>query len=65
MATSNIFDTFEVGFNHYSHRMGLPLPFTERLISERVRPYGTSELNIFHETLTHSKAPMITSNRER
>jgi len=65
MATSNIFDTFEVGFNHYSYRMGLPLPFTEKLISERVRPYGTSELNIFHETLTHSKAPMITSSREQ
>jgi hypothetical protein len=57
LATSNIFDTFEVGFNHYSHRMGQPMPFTERLISERVRPDGTSGLNIFHETLTHANAP--------
>lgn len=65
LATSNIFDTFEVGFNHYSDRMGLPLPFTERLISERVRPDGTSGLNIFHETLTHANAPMMPSVRER
>lgn len=65
LATSNIFDTFEVGFNHYSHRMGLPLPFTEKLISKRVRPDGTSGLNIFHETLTHANAPMMTSSLER
>jgi len=61
VSTKNIFDTFEVGFNHYHHRMGLPLPFTEKLISERVRPCGTSTLNIFHETLTHANVPMMTS----
>ena len=65
LATSDIFDTFEVGFNHYSRRMGLSLPFSERLIFERVRPDGTSELNIFHETLTHGYALRITSSRER
>lgn len=56
-ATRNVFDTFEVGFNHYNRRMGMPLPFTERLIADRVRPHGISELNIFHETLTHAFAP--------
>ncbi|WP_223276176.1 alginate lyase family protein [Sphingomonas daechungensis] len=53
VSTDTVFNTFEVGFNHYHYRVGLPLPFTERLISERVRPDGASELNIFHETLTH------------
>jgi len=61
VATKNIFDTFEVGFNHYHHRMGLPLPFTEKFISERVRPCGASTLNIFHETLTHANFPTATS----
>lgn len=59
VATPSMFNTFEVGFNHYNHRMGLPLPFTERLIAERVRPDGMSALNIFHETLTHGSAEMV------
>jgi hypothetical protein len=62
VATKNIFSTFEVGFNHYHHRMGLPLPFTEKLIAERVRPCGASVLNILHETLTHANVPMATSS---
>jgi hypothetical protein len=64
-ATSNIFDTFEVGFNHYGGRMGVRLPYTERLITERVRSNGMSVLNIFHETLTHANAPMTVPRRKR
>ncbi|ESQ76627.1 alginate lyase family protein [Asticcacaulis sp. AC402] len=53
-ATAVVFDTFEVGFNHYHNRLGHALPYTERLIIERVRPHGRSELNIFYESLTHA-----------
>lgn len=53
-ATRNVFDTFEVGYHHFHHRMGMELPFTRRLIIERVRPHGLSDWNIFHETLTHA-----------
>lgn len=55
-ATRQIFDTFEVGFHHFHHRMGLQLPNSQRLIIERVRPDGVSDWNIFHETLTHAGA---------
>lgn len=54
-ATPNVFDTFEVGFQHFHHRMGMALPHTQRLIIERVRPQGLSNWNIFHETLTHAQ----------
>ncbi len=54
-ATRNIFDTFEVGFHHFHHRLGMELPHTQRLIIEHVRPHGVSEWNIFHETLTHAE----------
>lgn len=54
-ATRSLFDTFEVGFYHFHHRMGLPLPNTQRLIIEQVRPRGRSDWNIFHETLTHAE----------
>jgi hypothetical protein len=55
VATGVILDTFEIGFNHYHNRMGLPLPHTRRLIAERVRTQGVSIWNIFHETLTHAE----------
>ena len=55
VATRVILDTFEIGFNHYHNRMGLPLPHTRRLIAERVRTQGVSIWNIFHETLTHAE----------
>jgi hypothetical protein len=55
VATRHIFDTFEVGFHHFHHRMGLEMPNSQRLIIERVRPRGLSDWNIFHETLTHAE----------
>ncbi len=55
VATRVILETFEIGFNHYHNRMGIPLPHTRRLIAERVRTQGVSIWNIFHETLTHAE----------
>jgi hypothetical protein len=53
ITTKDIYDTWEVGFNHYHTRMGIPLPKTEQLINEVIRSKGVSEWNIFYETLTH------------
>ncbi|ALL12407.1 hypothetical protein AQ619_03000 [Caulobacter henricii] len=54
-SSTTLFNTFEVGFHHYHHRMGLPLPNSEKLIVQRIRTDGQSVLNIFHETLTHAR----------
>jgi hypothetical protein len=54
-ATSSLFNTWEVGFNHYHYRKGKNLPQTEKLIKEKVRLKSSSVLNIFYETLTHAE----------
>lgn len=54
-ASENLFNTFEVGFNHYHNRLGLSLPYTEKLIKQKIRINSHSVLNIFHETLTHGQ----------
>jgi hypothetical protein len=43
--------TWEIAYNHYATRLGLPLPFTKRLIDMR-RPMGVSYFVVW-ETLTH------------
>jgi len=53
--TNSLFNTWEVGYNHYHNRMGLFLPETERLLKKKVRNNGWSDWNIFHETLTHAE----------
>jgi hypothetical protein len=54
ITNNDLYDTWEVGFNHYHNRRGLSLPNTEKLIKEQVRIRGWSEWNIFYETLTHA-----------
>jgi hypothetical protein len=51
--TTNIFDTWEMGYYHYHHRKGLGLPNSEKMIKDIVRVKASSQLNIFYETLTH------------
>lgn len=53
--THNVFGTWEVGYNHYYNRQSYALPNTHLLITERVRPRGHSEWNIFYETLSFAK----------
>ena len=53
VTTLDLFNTFEVGFNHYHNRMKLELPNTWLLLTTRVRVASDSDWNIFHETLTH------------
>ncbi len=59
VTTGEIFDTWEVGYNHYHNRKELSLPNTERLLKEKVRLKGGSVLNIFFETLTHGEISPI------
>ena len=54
--TSDLYDTWEVGYNHYHNRMGIELPITYKLITTRVRQAGMNDWNIFYETLTHAGA---------
>jgi hypothetical protein len=53
-ATTDVFDTWEIGYNHYHFRKGIQLPNTEQILLEKVRNYGASDWNIFFETLTHA-----------
>lgn len=47
--------TWEIAFNHYHGRRGLPLPRTEKLILAKVRPSG-ADIFMDWETLTHAGA---------
>lgn len=52
--TADIYDTWEIGYNHYHIRKGLHLPNTAKVLQDLVRVKGKSEWNIFFETLTHA-----------
>lgn len=54
VTTSDIYDTWEIGYNHYHIRKGLHLPNTAKVLQDLVRVKGKSEWNIFFETLTHA-----------
>ncbi len=52
--TTDVFNTWEVGYCHYHFRKGMSLPNTERVLAEKVRINGISDWNIFYETLSHA-----------
>ncbi len=54
-ATVDLYDTFSVGYNHYHHRQGIELPYTQRLLKESIRRGTQSDWNIFFETFTHGR----------
>ena len=56
VTTPDLYDTWEIGYNHYHNRMGLSLPNTYKLITTQVRRRGMNDWNIFYETLTHAGA---------
>ena len=43
---------YEVGYNHYANRLGIPMPNTEKLLGT-IRPTGADHSIVF-ETLTHA-----------
>lgn len=53
---SDLFDTFEVGYNHYALRKGLSLPNTQDIIQNHVRCCSNNWIlfNLAYETLTHA-----------
>lgn len=59
--TKSRFATFEIGYNHYHNRMGIPLPNTLEVLTKEIRPKGTSDWNIFFETLTHADVSATTA----
>ncbi len=50
--------TYEMGYNHFVHRLKMRLPYTQQLL-EQIRPTGADLWNplVAWETLTHSYAP--------
>ena len=54
VTTTDLYDTWEIGYNHYHNRMGMNLPNTYKLITTQVRQRGMNDWNIFYETLTHA-----------
>lgn len=62
--TTSLFNTWEVGYNHYHNRKGISLPNTLSLLTTRVRANSQSDWNIFYETLTHNLDGNMTTSLE-
>lgn len=54
--SSDVFDTWEIGYNHYHARQGIAMPQTWAMISPKVRAHQSNpgSWSIFYETLTHA-----------
>ncbi len=56
--TAERYNTWEVGYNHYHNRAGVPLPNTQKLIMQQIRPAAPRAVwNLIYETLTHADLP--------
>lgn len=56
--SSDRYDSWQIGYNHYHNRMGMDLPNTKRLIEEQIRPQAHRAIqNLVYETLTHTDLP--------
>ena len=66
ITTTDLYATWEVGYNHYHNRKGIALPNTLSLLTTKVRVRSDSDWNIFYETLTHnlSGKPLSTALEE-
>jgi hypothetical protein len=55
-STEDLYDTWEIAYNHYHNRMGLDLPQTGTLIQTQIRPNAPRAVwNLVYETLTHAR----------
>ena len=55
--TADRYDCWEIGYNHYHNRRGIPLPNTWRLITQQVRRVMIRDArawNLIYQTLTHA-----------
>lgn len=58
VTTSDRYNPWEVGYNHYHNRRGLELPNTRKLIAEQLRTDSVrASWNLVYETLTHAGLP--------
>jgi hypothetical protein len=56
--TSNRYDAWEIGYNHYHNRRGIALPNTAKLIVEQIRARAPRAVcNLAFNMLTHSGLP--------
>ncbi len=56
------FESWEMGYNHYHNRVGLPMTKTGTLIEKEIRPRAQRAVwNLVHETLTHANLPASVS----
>jgi hypothetical protein len=54
-STGDLYDTWEVAYNHYHNRAGVDLPQTRNLIASMIRPRAPRAVwNLVYETLTHA-----------
>ncbi|MEH6548790.1 MAG: alginate lyase family protein [Pseudomonadales bacterium] len=57
-ATTDRYNTWEVGYNHYHNRAGIELPNTRMLIVQQIRTNSQrATWNLIYETLTHAELP--------
>ena len=49
----NRLNGFDIGYNHYYNRLGIPLPETKKVLP--ITRGGNSDWNVFYETLTHGE----------
>lgn len=54
--SEDVYNTWEIGYNHYCNRKGVSMPSTSKMIFEKVRSGQCNPFswNIFYETLTHA-----------
>lgn len=46
--------TYEIGYNHFHNRLGMPMPLTQQLITTKIRPAWTA-MHMVWESLTHAE----------
>jgi len=56
VTSGDVYDTWEIGYNHYHSRQNIAMPNTWKMISENVRSTMSNggSWSIFYETLTHA-----------
>jgi hypothetical protein len=60
-ATGDLYDTWEIGYNHYHNRKGVALPKTDELIRTKIRPKARmADWNLICETMTHADVDLQT-----
>ena len=67
VTTPDVYDTWEIGYNHYHNRKHINLPNARTMILQKVRsaPNNPGAWSIFYETLTHADIVYTTTTQKR